>query len=341
MTVNPAASTASEVVIVVRDHYSSTQRSLSAVLATTPAPVKVVVVAGNMSCRRRTALLGSDPERVRIVGPRCHLVPNVARSIGLTETTGRLVAFIDNDVVVEPGWFEELHRVWHQTRAAAVRPVILQRFGEHGETTVHESGGECSIGHGAKGRSLIDTHEHMHSPLAVTDELCDQPVGLLEFHCVLFDRMQLADLGGFDTTIESQGEHLDATLRIRNAGKSIWLASAAQATVEFARGVRPADFAMFLGRWSPMFNERSRRTFNAKWGITDPDDSPDTWAYAEVARRQVWLPLSTMIHRAIRRSSPAGIAIRIDRVVGRHIADLVVRVAPGWRSWRRTAESLQ
>ena len=330
--------TSTTVVVVVRDHYSSTARTVGSILATTDDSTPVIVVAGNMRQRARARLQRLDPNRVRVVGPRQHLVPNVARNIGLDHTTSRFVAFVDNDVIVEDDWLDEMRRVLVRSGATAVRPVNLQRFGTRGTISVHESGGECRIQIGPDGPGLVENHVSMHAPIEAVHGLDDQTVGMLEFHCMLFERPRLMELGGFDPTIESQGEHLDLTLRIRESGGEIRLAARARATVEFAKGVRPTDLGMFWGRWSQEFNERSRERFNAKWGITNPLDAPGTWGYCALARSQIWLPMTTPLHRLIRLSTPTGIAVRLDRFVGPHVASLVLRFAPGWKEWRQGSE---
>ncbi len=91
-----------EVVIVVRDHYSSTLRTLQAVIATVDrcrehprlspgaTPPKVI-----------SRLHALAPGRLELIGPRHHLIPNEARQLALEQASAPYVAFVDNDVVPE------------------------------------------------------------------------------------------------------------------------------------------------------------------------------------------------------------------------------------------------
>ncbi len=326
-----------EVVIVARDHYSSTPRTVQAVIDTVDESVQVTLVPGALPSRLLSRLAAKAPGRVRCIGPRHHLIPNAARQIGLEQTSAHFVAFVDNDVIPEPGWLDELVRTAVENRATATRPLLLQRFGNEAHVTIHESGGICAIGTGPNGRTLVEHHRHMNDPVVAAEGMREQPVDLLEFHCVLFNRAELLAIGGFDTTIESQGEHLDVALRIAEHDGSIWLAPGARATVEFQFGLRPTDATFYLGRWSPRLNHRSKLEFNAKWGITDPLDSPSAWGFAHQARALAWMPLGKAAHRVLRRSTPSALAERFDNVLGRHIANGLVAAAPGWRSWRRSS----
>jgi len=333
--------TSVEVVVTVRDHYSSTLRTVQSVLATTADHVGVMVVTGASSRRLRSRLQRLCPRRVRLVGPHHHLTANAARQLALHHTRKPWVAFVDNDVIVDAGWLDGLIAVARHHDALATRPVVLQRFVHDGPVTIHESGGTCRIRPGPFGAGLDEHHDLMHASVVAADHITDQPVGMLEYHCALFNRARLLAIGDFDTTIDSQGEHLDLTLRIHQAGEEIWLASGVRVTIEFTWGLTPSDISMFLGRWSPRFNERSRLRFNAKWAITNPDDAPATWGYAATARRQAWMPLTIRLHRLRPRSTPAHLAARLDHIIGRHVANLLVATAPGWRAWRAGSEGQQ
>jgi GT2 family glycosyltransferase len=328
------------VVIVVRDHYSSTPRTVQAVIATVDPSVSITLVPGATPPKMISELHALAPGRLRLIGPRHHLIPNAARQLALEQASAPYVAFVDNDVVLEPGWLEALVRTATDHNATAARPLILQRFGTDTHLTIHESGGDCEIVAGPRGRSLIEQHRHMNEPLNAAKDLRCETVALLEFHCVLFDRSKLLAIGGFDRTIESQGEHLDVSLRIAEHAGSIWLVPEALATVEFRHGLRAMDTTLYLGRWSSRLNRRSQAAFNSKWGITNPHDSPSTWAFAKHSRSLAWIPLARAAHCVIRRSSPSGLAHRFDRLIGRHLADAIIATGPGWKSWRRSQRQL-
>ena len=100
------------VVVATRDRPQSLARCLRALAALTYARFEVVVVDNAPSTRETLAVVqqqsGQDA-RVRYVR---ELRPGVscARNRGLGEARGELVAFTDDDVVVDPGWLDGVLR---------------------------------------------------------------------------------------------------------------------------------------------------------------------------------------------------------------------------------------
>jgi GT2 family glycosyltransferase len=96
------------VVVATRDRPQSLARCLRALAAVTYAPFEVVVVDNAPSTRETLAVVQqrSGPDsRVRYVR---ELRPGVsrARNRGLGEARGELIAFTDDDVVVDPSWLD-------------------------------------------------------------------------------------------------------------------------------------------------------------------------------------------------------------------------------------------
>src|SRR5574342_637715 len=58
-----------------------------------------------------------------------YLRPTHARNLGFREVDTRYAVFLDNDVVVTPGWLEALVRCAEETGAAFVSPVICIEIG--------------------------------------------------------------------------------------------------------------------------------------------------------------------------------------------------------------------
>jgi GT2 family glycosyltransferase len=109
------------VVVATRDRPQSLARCLGALAAVTYAPFEVVVVDNAPSTRETMAVVrqrsGLDP-RVRYVR---ELRPGVscARNRGLDEARGELVAFTDDDVVVDPGWLDGVVRGFDRSPSVA------------------------------------------------------------------------------------------------------------------------------------------------------------------------------------------------------------------------------
>jgi GT2 family glycosyltransferase len=109
------------VVVATRDRPQSLARCLRALAAVTYAPFEVVVVDNAPSTRETLAVVqhrsGLDA-RVRYVR---ELRPGVscARNRGLEVARGELVAFTDDDVVVDPGWLDGVVRGFDRSPSVA------------------------------------------------------------------------------------------------------------------------------------------------------------------------------------------------------------------------------
>jgi GT2 family glycosyltransferase len=109
------------VVVATRDRPQSLARCLRALAAVTYAPFEVVVVDNAPSTRETLAVVqqrsGRDA-RVRYVR---ELRPGVscARNRGLDEARGELIAFTDDDVVVDPGWLDGVVRGFDRSPSVA------------------------------------------------------------------------------------------------------------------------------------------------------------------------------------------------------------------------------
>src|SRR5918993_6123685 len=109
------------VVVATRDRPQSLARCLQALAEVTYAPFEVVVVDNPPSTRGTLAVVrqrsGVDT-RVRYVR---ELRPGLscARNRGLGEALGALVAFTDDDVVVDPGWLDGVVRGFARSPSVA------------------------------------------------------------------------------------------------------------------------------------------------------------------------------------------------------------------------------
>jgi glycosyltransferase involved in cell wall biosynthesis len=318
-----------EIVMVVRERYAPTPASVRAVLDTTAPEVRITLVRGGMPRSIRRSLDALDDERLRVIGPARHLRPNAARRLGLAAATARFVVFVDNDLVPAAGWLERLVHTAVATDAWVVRPLVLQHGS--GRTTIHDAGGDCHVEARGAHRVLVENHRYVGLEPSAAPPLVREQVPMFEFHAVLFDRERLVAIGGPDERMRTQGEHLDLCLRIAAAGGTIWLEPDAVVVYQLPERLGLRDLAFFLGRWSRSWNDASRRAFEETHGVDDPDDVSFTWRYADLHRAYAWLPLVRPFARALRAGSGRWAAGRLDALVGRHLGEAALRVAPGWR----------
>ena len=318
-----------EIVMVPRERYSATLESLRHVLATVPGDVKVTLVKGGMPNRTVRRVKALARGRVEVVGPSRHLAPNAARSIGLRSVAARFVVFVDNDIIPSRGWLEALTSAAEAHDAWAVRPLILQRVRDR--VTVHDAGGDCHLEQKGAVTTLVESHRHLGRTLDEAGPLQPGPTELFEFHTVLFNRARLQDVGGPDERMLSQGEHLDLALRVRSAGGSVWFIPDSQVTYLIPDRLSVRDLPFFLGRWSPSWNAASRRAFCAKHAVSELSDPCNTWRYPDFHRTSAWIPAGRLASQLLRRPIERRLAQRFDRILGRRIADAVLRLAPRWR----------
>ena len=118
-----AASESVSVVVCTRDRATSLARCLRALQALAPPPDEIVVV-DNASATGATQAAAEAVPGVRYVHePRPGL--DIARNTGARAASGDLVAYVDDDVEVHPGWLAGLRRGFHSPEIVAVTGLVL------------------------------------------------------------------------------------------------------------------------------------------------------------------------------------------------------------------------
>jgi GT2 family glycosyltransferase len=109
------------VVVATRNRPQSLARCLRALAAVTYAPFEVVVVDNAPSNRETLAVVQQRSRLDARVRYLRELRPGVscARNRGLDEARGELVAFTDDDVVVDPGWLDGVVRGFDRSPSVA------------------------------------------------------------------------------------------------------------------------------------------------------------------------------------------------------------------------------
>lgn len=188
------------VVVPVKDH-ATQLRSLMATLG----PVSTIVVDDGSVDPGAVHEAAAGATVLRVAHSQG---PAAARNIGWREATTDLVAFVDADITMPPGWLEPLVAHFADPAVVAVAPRVRGR---------------------ASGNNTIDRYERHRSPL----DLGPQParvlpgarVSYVPTATVLFRRSVLEAHDGFDETLRF-GEDVDLIWRV-----------AAQHTVRFEPSV--------------------------------------------------------------------------------------------------------
>jgi GT2 family glycosyltransferase len=194
--------------------------------------------------------------------------PSAARKAALARVETKYVAFVDNDVFVEPGCFARLVACAEETGAGVVAPLYLQGTSERA-VSIHMAGGVLQ--RDDAGALIFEEHGETSSDLGQIDALTRGQVDYVEYHCVLL-RTDLAKADGvISDDVLIVHEHIDLSLAARQRGLSVWMEPAARITYADAGGPRLVDLAFFRQRWDAAACEASLEAFCRRWPVGDKE----------------------------------------------------------------------
>ncbi len=259
------------VVVVPRQRFSQARGALEMLFRNTPAPFPLVYVDGGSPPRLGRWLEGEAARRgFRLIRTPHYLSPNEARNRGAREVRTRYVVFVDNDVLVAPGWLAALVRCAEETGAWVVGPLVC--IGRPPFRTVHIAGGLLRLEETPTGRRLVDKHRFGDRPLAeVRPQLRRGPCDFVELHCALVRTEALRRIGPLDEQLLSAAEHFDLALSVTAAGGTLYFEPAATVNYLPARWLRPGDVGFYMLRWSEGWNRASLQRLREKWGLAEDD----------------------------------------------------------------------
>ena len=104
------------VVVAPREQFGWTRPALESIFAHTEVPYNIVYVDGGSPAPvRRYLALRARQRGFRLLRTEHHLSPMEARALALPHVDTEYVCFIDNDVLVTPGWLARLVRCADET----------------------------------------------------------------------------------------------------------------------------------------------------------------------------------------------------------------------------------
>jgi GT2 family glycosyltransferase len=260
------------IVVVPRDRFSLTKKSLESVYANTDCAFDLIYVdAGSPQVIRE--YLEAEATRRGFQLLRCEqfLTPNEARNLALRHARTPYVVFLDNDTLVSPGWLAHLVACADETGAWVVGPLYME---DEGTSRIHMAGGRASIVERGGKRHFVEGHFLLGVTLdAVGPHMQRGPTELLEFHCVLVRRDVFDRFGWFDEGYLSCRDCIDLCLLVREAGKLVFLEPRAVVTHLRPPPLDKMDLPYFWLRWSEAWNRASMEHFRDKWQLSDDDPS--------------------------------------------------------------------
>jgi GT2 family glycosyltransferase len=255
------------IVVVPRDRFSHSERSLQNLYENTTLPFELVYVGAGVPERLRRYLDAEvERKKFRLLHVDRYLSPNQARNLGLREAGTKYVVFLDNDALVAPRWLEALVRCAEETGAWVTGPLYL--YGEFERAVIHMAGGALRLAVQEDRRLFIDEQYLFDTaltaaPLPLSRRRCDYA----EFHCMLVRAEAFERLGEFDEKLLSLHEERDFCLAVGRAGGSVWIEPKAMVTFVPPPPCDWSDVPYFMLRWSDGWNLASVRHFNEKWGV--------------------------------------------------------------------------
>src|SRR5579872_454272 len=224
----PIMSSLVTIVIVVREQFGRARLSLQSILQTTPRDCPIIYVDAN-SPPDVVRDIERAGDRLQVIRKDHYLPCNKARNLALKHVRTKYVVFIDNDVLVWPGWITSLIKCGEETGAWLVGPLYC--IGGPDSQEVHTAGADARIIEEHGRRRIHELHHHCGKPADEVRALVGRtPRDELEFHCMLARTEVFDRLGPLDERLLVAFGHMDLCMTVRNANQKVFIESAATVT---------------------------------------------------------------------------------------------------------------
>ncbi len=299
------------IVVVQRERFSPSQRSLESLLQTIPQGCPIIYVDNASPPSLREYLRQKAEEnRIQLLRRERYESPLYARNSVVSLVNTEYVAFVDNDVLFGPGWLHAMLECARKHRADVVSPLIQQ--GELEEEIIHTAGGTVEIVEQDGTRQLREVQRFLGVSFdQVAGQLIEEPTQMAEFHCVLMRTEFVRQIGLFDANYLATSEHLDFALVVQRANGSMWFAPDSRVSYLRPPPVTREDRKYFSLRWSRAWVEHSERHLFQKWNLQSHDRVVN---FAARHRRKVYQSL----HQ------------QVTRFAGIRVANLLVKTVDRW-----------
>lgn len=262
------------IVMTARERHALTEVAIDSIVRNTAGPYRFIYAdvqsPGGLRERLGERAREWNLEVVRVDGDEW---PNHVRRRLAAMIDTDYVVYIDNDVVVEPGWLDAMVACADDTGAGIVAPLYLWGDGVN-PPTIHMAGGKLDAKRTEQGLVLKEVHYLTNrDPAEVPAELVRRPCDFAEFHCMLVRRELVRDGVVPDPDIVCVHEHIDASIAARQKGFATWFEPAARVTYLAGAEYRLTDLPFYRLRWSRDAGEASIAAFCRKWNVANDDRS--------------------------------------------------------------------
>lgn len=285
------------VCVVLRDRFSTTFRCLEDLLKNTPEPYELIVILGNVPSVLQHNLKRKYGHKARFIFEERFLNQAQYRNIALRETKTPLVAILDNDVYVRPGWLTALIQCLRETGAGFVAPLILEK-----PTIIHAAGNDLLITY-KDGKPY--GQKVLRCAKIVFYESCDlkrSQVDYSELHCQLLQAEPARRLQIFDERLHEQTE-VDSGWLMGKGGYTMWFEPAAVVHFDLPERITHAeDILPYKFKWDVGPTIASMDYFKEKWGI-------------DITEGGTWTAFSAMFNQKLgiwSRFFPGPVSMAVD-----------------------------
>lgn len=258
------------IVMIARERHALTEASLECIVRNTIKPYRLIYTDGQTPDWLWQRLEQRAPEwGLELVRHDQPLWPHQLRNRVAGSINTDYTVFIDNDVLVDPGWLEHLVKCADETGAGIVGPLYLWGDGIN-PPKIHMAWGTLTEITTDKGTVLTEQHDLVDSyPADVADHLVRKPCGFVEYHCMLIRTELVKDGALLDEHMLNVHKHIDTALAVKKEGYQVYTEPAAKVNyLAFANYVLN-DLAMHRWRWAESAMESSIRHFCQKWQVVD------------------------------------------------------------------------
>ncbi|GAB4471900.1 MAG: glycosyltransferase [Elainellaceae cyanobacterium] len=287
-------------IVTQRERFSLGRVSLESLLADYgDYPFRLIYVDGNSPdpMRRYLKHQAESHPWMTLIRRERYLRSNEARNLALARVQDTdYVVFLDNDVVVQPGWLRSLVIAAEQEQAAITAPLILQGYPNSTALEIHVAGIATKFHRRRWGKRWFEQKQLMAGVLLSEAEpiLRRSVVDSVEFHCLMahWDVLQRVQL---DERFDSLASHTDLSFQVAALGGQHLLEPAARVIFlnpELVPRFDATDLPFYRFKWSEGYTARNFAHAVQKWGLAADDPSIEAiWRWV-IKNRQIPARLS-------------------------------------------------
>ena len=204
----------------------------------------------------------ADKGNVVRIASRRFLLPNETFNLLLPNVREPVLSIVQNDVLVEPGFFAHQLDTFARHGCAIVQPHIDEIDGESGAVRPHRDEFTDTI--------IVDHGDHLLVQVPVREGLRSsapvRPVSHFEFHTLSFATDAARAMA--PRPVINSREHVDLAVHAFRCGLTAYIDERAKASYVLPP-IHDYDVAYFRFRWDVARAEKSHRTVMERWRIAN------------------------------------------------------------------------